>query len=329
MSTGGGGAIAIVADTVGSVTIDTTTGGAIAIGSVYGSDKTVTVGCLSGVATTLIQDGSGDITATANGGNITLDASTGAKQVLLSGGTAGVNAQCTATGPVSIKSGTSGAATFDSGTTGPVNVGTGANAKTVTVGSTTGASATAIRCGSGTLTLVCNGVTYTWPATAPTVSGQVLSSTTGGALSWKGAVIVIANNSSGQSIADAGSPITLTSWTEVADTAGAFTPATGVFVAPVTGNYLVCCEIEFSAIAAVVGAEFSIQVWVNAGVVVSGVETCQVAAANVKRQPKVSMIVPATATDQITVRASQTSGSGANSLTFATTRNQLSIALML
>ena len=329
ISTGGSGSISILADNVGNITIDTTVGGAISIGSTLGADKTVTIGNPNGFASTQILSGSGDIGLAANGGNITLDASTGAKQILLSGGTVGVNVQCTATGPVAIRSGTSGTATFDSGTTGAVNVGTGASAKTVTVGSITGASATAIRSGSGALTLVNNGTTYTWPSSAPTASGQVLSSTTGGAMTWTGQVIVIANNSSGQSVADAGSPATLTGWTEVVDTAGAFTPATGVFVAPVTGNYLVCCEIEFSAIAAVVGAEFSIQIWVNGSLVTSAVETCQVAAANVKRQPKVSMIVPATATQQIIVRASQTSGSGANSLTFITSRNQLSISLVL
>ncbi len=329
ISTGGSGLISILADDVGNVIIDTSGGGAISIGSTAGTDKTVTVGCISGIASTQIQGGSGDIGITANGGNITLDASTGAKQILLSGGTIGVNVQCTATGPVAIRSGTSGTATFDSGSTGPVNVGAGANVKTVTVGSITGASATAIRSGSGALTLVNNGVTYTWPSAAPTANGQVLSSTTGGAMTWTGQVIVIANNSSGQSVADAGSPATLTGWTEVADTAGAFTPATGVFVAPVTGNYLVCCEIEFSAIPAVVGAEFSIQIWVNGSLVTSAVETCQVAAANVKRQPKVSMMVPASSGQQIIVRASQTSGSGANSLTFITSRNQLSISLVL
>lgn len=47
------------------------------------------------------------------------------------------------------KSGTTGAATFDSGATGAVGVGTGANAKTVTIGNTTGATAVNILSGTG------------------------------------------------------------------------------------------------------------------------------------------------------------------------------------
>jgi hypothetical protein len=54
---------------------------------------------------------------------------------------------------LTVQSGTTGAATFDSGTTGAVNVGTGANAKTITVGNQTGATAVAIKSGSGNITL--------------------------------------------------------------------------------------------------------------------------------------------------------------------------------
>ncbi len=172
-------------------------------------------------------------------------------------------------------------------------------------------------------------IDYTLPV-APTVNGQVLSSTTTGIESWTGGVIVIANNSSGQSIADGGGPVTLTGWSEIADTAGIFDAGTGVTVAPVTGKYLVCAEIEFSAIVAVAaGAEFSVQAWVNGSLVVSGVVIVETAGSNVKRQAKLCMLVPANAGEQILIRASQTSGSGACALTFATTRNQLSISLMV
>lgn len=171
-------------------------------------------------------------------------------------------------------------------------------------------------------------VNYTLPPAAPTIDNQALTATIAGAMAWRGAVQVLANNSSGQSIADGGGAVVLTGWTSVVDTAAAFTAATGAFVAPVTGNYDVTCEIEFTAIAAVVGAEFTIQIYVNGSLVAAGVETCQVAAANVKRQPKIALAaIPITAGQTMNVRASQTSGSGANTLTFITSRNLLSISL--
>jgi hypothetical protein len=61
----------------------------------------------------------------------------------------GLGMQAPAANTVTVKSGTTGAATFDSGTTGAVNVGTGANAKTVTIGNTTGATAVNINAGTG------------------------------------------------------------------------------------------------------------------------------------------------------------------------------------
>jgi hypothetical protein len=56
----------------------------------------------------------------------------------------------------SLTSGTTGAVTLDSGTTGAVNLGTGSNAKTVTIGNTTGATAVAIKSGSGGIALTGN-----------------------------------------------------------------------------------------------------------------------------------------------------------------------------
>ena len=53
---------------------------------------------------------------------------------------AGLGMSAPAANTMTVKSGTTGAATFDSGTTGAVNVGTGANAKTVSVGSTVSGS---------------------------------------------------------------------------------------------------------------------------------------------------------------------------------------------
>lgn len=52
---------------------------------------------------------------------------------------------------LSLTSGTTGAATLDSGSTGAVNVGTNANAKTITIGNSTGATAVDIITGTGNL----------------------------------------------------------------------------------------------------------------------------------------------------------------------------------
>jgi fibronectin-binding autotransporter adhesin len=54
---------------------------------------------------------------------------------------------------LSLTSGTTGAVTIDSGSTGGVNIGTGANAKTITIGNTTGATAVNINSGTGGITL--------------------------------------------------------------------------------------------------------------------------------------------------------------------------------
>lgn len=60
----------------------------------------------------------------------------------------GLGMSAPGTNTMTVKSGTTGAATFDSGTTGAVNVGTGANAKTVTIGNSTGATALILNAGT-------------------------------------------------------------------------------------------------------------------------------------------------------------------------------------
>jgi len=84
----------------------------------------------------------------------------------------------TITGPttISVKSTTTGSATFDSGTTGAVNLGTGSNAKTVTLGSSTSTATTNIRAGSGNVHITAGNFlidagTFTVGA-ASTITGQ-------------------------------------------------------------------------------------------------------------------------------------------------------------
>lgn len=171
-------------------------------------------------------------------------------------------------------------------------------------------------------------VTWALPATDATIAGQCLSSDAAGALSWKGRVVVRATTTNAQSIADGAAAAVVTTWTEAVDTASAFNATTGVFTCPAGqgGAYVLSAELEYSAIASIVAGEFTVQAFKNGVLVASGVEICQVAAANVKRNPKVCVVVDLGPSDTLDIRASQNSGSGANTLTAVGTRNVISIA---
>lgn len=64
---------------------------------------------------------------------------------------AGLGMSAPAANTMTVKSGTTGAATLDSGTTGAVNIGTGANSKAITIGNSTGTTAVNILAGTGTV----------------------------------------------------------------------------------------------------------------------------------------------------------------------------------
>lgn len=75
---------------------------------------------------------------------------------------------------LSFTSGTTGSITLDSGSTGAVNIGTNSNAKTITIGNTTGATALNLNSGSGGITLggqlitASSGIEFTESDTNPT-----------------------------------------------------------------------------------------------------------------------------------------------------------------
>jgi hypothetical protein len=75
---------------------------------------------------------------------------TGSGATTLAGGST-LDITSAAASALSITSGTTGALSLDSGTTGAINIGTGANAKTLTLGNTTGATALNINVGTGKL----------------------------------------------------------------------------------------------------------------------------------------------------------------------------------
>ena len=86
----------------------------------------------------------------------------------------------TADAGLAIATTTTGVLSLDSGTTGAINVGTGANAKTVTIGNVTGATAVVINTGSGNLDV--NTPTITTSATALTADAALTVTATAAAL---------------------------------------------------------------------------------------------------------------------------------------------------
>ena len=175
----------------------------------------------------------------------------------------------------------------------------------------------------------------TWAALPPARVGQMIfNSTVANFEFWNGASVsplgavcsVQANTTNAQSVADGAAPAIVTTWTATTNTATALTVATGVFVAPSAGFYQVAAQVEFAALASIVQGEFAIGIYKNGALVVTGVEVCQVAAANCKRNPKVALGLQLASGDSIDIRASQNSGSGANALTNSATRNVLSIS---
>ncbi len=106
----------------------------------------------AGTSNTAIGNATGTFALTSNGGlNVTTG---GALTGVASIDTIGVTATALSfTGAGTITSNTTNALTLDSGTTGAVNIGTGANAKTVTLGTTSTTSTTNIQSGTGGILL--------------------------------------------------------------------------------------------------------------------------------------------------------------------------------
>ena len=117
--TGTSGNLSFTTGTTGTVTLDSGTTGAINIGT------------------------------NANAKTLTLGNSTGATAVNINSGTGGITLLTGTSGNLSFTTGTTGTVTLDSGTTGAINIGTNANAKTITMGNTTGATALNLYSGTG------------------------------------------------------------------------------------------------------------------------------------------------------------------------------------
>lgn len=106
-------------------------------------------------------------------------------------------------GALSVTSATTNAVTLDSGTTGAVNVGTGANAKTVTVGNSTGATSVVVNCGTGACSFGANATAHATTVGSSTgASATTLQAGTGGlSITTQGTgALNIGNNAVAQTI---------------------------------------------------------------------------------------------------------------------------------
>jgi hypothetical protein len=139
---------------------------------------------------------------------------------------------------------------------------------------------------------------------------------------------VVAMNTSGQSIANNVAPAIVTGWTALTNTValgGSFNETTGVFTTGVLGFYHVDAQVEFSAAAATLGAEFTIGFYRNGSLIKEFPYENPVASLSVKRALAVSGGVPCEQGDTIDIRVAQASG-GTIALTTSSARNTLTIA---
>jgi hypothetical protein len=107
----------------------------------FGAASTATVQSAASQALTITANAAS--TWSTSAGNLTVQAGSGTVSL-------GSSTILTATGALTLNSGAATALTVDSGTTGALNIGTSANAKTITIGNTTGATTIAHLVGTGT-----------------------------------------------------------------------------------------------------------------------------------------------------------------------------------
>ena len=183
--------------------IDSATAVPLVIGSTTATG--VTIGNITSSSTATLKSGTGAMTFTAGGifdvnatGAVTVDGSTitlTSAAVLSLDGTGIETSATTLTSDagLSVLTTTTGVLSLDSGTTGAVNLGTGASAKTVTVGSITGAAITTIQAGSGAMTFTAGGIFDVNATGAVTVDGSTVTLTSAAALSLDSTSLAIIN----------------------------------------------------------------------------------------------------------------------------------------
>jgi hypothetical protein len=140
-------AVTIGTNAGGGITMDTGTTGTINIGTGTSNNaKTINIGpTATKTSATTIQIG------VNTAGTETIHIGSAGTGNAAAGTTVNIQGGTTANTAVRIGTNGAGGITIDSGTTGNVNIGNGANAKTVTVGSTTSTSSTVIQAGTNNL----------------------------------------------------------------------------------------------------------------------------------------------------------------------------------
>lgn len=177
-------------------TLNNATGDFTCAGNILPGNTSGQQGWWSRTGTTLSPSNVGDAISTS--GNISTTGTgtiTAAGLVTANAGVSvGNNQSYTGSGIVSLNSGAGSALNIDSGTTGAINIGTGTNAKTITIGNTTGATAVNINTGSGDFN-VNSGMIF-----ADASSGNVGIGTTNPAAKLDVAEVISSSNKNGMNI---------------------------------------------------------------------------------------------------------------------------------
>ncbi len=134
-----GGAVSGITTLATSSTINSNTFNSSTL--TFGAASTATVQSAGSQALTLTGNAASTWSTTA--GNLTIQAGSGTVSL-------GSSTILNSSGALTINSASASSLTIDSGTTGALNFGTGSNAKTITIGNTTGATAIAHLVGTGT-----------------------------------------------------------------------------------------------------------------------------------------------------------------------------------
>jgi hypothetical protein len=140
-----------------------------------------------------------------------------------------------------------------------------------------------------------------------------------------GGPLVRATNTSGQSI-PATTSTTITGWTAVTNVGAAFVPATGIFTAPVLGDYFVSAGSQYVAGTTILNGAYRESALQNASVVETREVTAQVASISAVFSPSFSTKLPLSAGDTLAIQTYQGTA-GALALSANAPNNSLAISL--
>lgn len=242
-----------------AATVNVATGGAI---------KTSTFGSTNSTSTTTVQSGSGALNVTSTNGALTINSGTGVLGISTDASATTVNmatggavktatfGSTNSTSATTVQSGsgalnitaTNGALTMISGTgtlsiandatAQTVNLATGAGAKVVTLGTTNGASSLALKTGTADFSLA-------------SATGTIMSALDTGEITYPlQSAFSAYNSATDNNVTGNGVNYKVICDTEIFDQNADYNNATGIFTAPVTGNYLFIGSVMVSGVGA-------------------------------------------------------------------------------